>query len=347
MRAITFYVMALLCFITTRLNAQETFQERANAIANTIEQINKQEKDSLKAEVERVNELLDNKSITTEEAEQRKKEFAEARARNIENRIAAEEEKLTALVKDKAEGKFEGNKSRRFSFSYDNTRTDNDTTPVVNKYLYRRTTSQLVFALGANRLVTDGIIDNDNFKARSDFYEWGVTLNTRLFKNNNLLHLKYGLSLQYNNLRPENDRVFAVDGNKTILQDSDLNLKVSRFRYVNLVIPAHVEFDFTKKQVNGDKTYFPTHESFRVGLGGYAGINVKEKQIIKYNDANDNFTKSRTRGDFNVNDFTYGLSAYVGYGEFSLYAKYDLQPIFANNDIDQNNLSLGIRFDFN
>ena len=73
----------------------------------------------------------------------------------------------------------------------------------------------------------------------------------------------------------------------------------------------------------------------------------KEKQIVRYEDENGNKVKTKTKGDYNVNDFVYGVSAYIGYGEISLYAKYDLQPVFANNDIDQNNLSLGIRFDLN
>ena len=43
----------------------------------------------------------------------------------------------------------------------------------------------------------------------------------------------------------------------------------------------------------------------------------------------------------------YTVSAYLGYGQTSLYVKYDLNPMFKNNNIDQNNVSLGIRFDFN
>ena len=37
----------------------------------------------------------------------------------------------------------------------------------------------------------------------------------------------------------------------------------------------------------------------------------------------------------------------AGYKATSLYLKYDLNPLFENNTIDQNNISLGIRFDFN
>ncbi len=355
MKTITFYVAGLLCLLAAKLTAQETpkpqtFEDRAREISKNIETVTKQQKDSLKLEVEAVNVKLENKEISEEEAEAQKQQYAKKRAKNIETRVAVEEEKLDQLVKDQVDGKVKAKhrKSRFALFSYQSGDGTDTTTVYVKRYDFKRTTSQFVFALGANRLVNDGgTIDNDNFKDRSDFYEWGVAWNTRLFANNNLLHVKYGLSLQYNNLRPADDRIFALDGNKTVLVDSGINIDVARLRYVNLVVPVHLEFDFTPKKVVDDKTYYPIHESFRIGFGGYAGVNVKEKQVIKYNDADDNDVKSKTKGDFNVNDFVYGVSAYIGYGDISLYAKYDLQTVFADNDIDQNNLSLGIRFDFN
>jgi len=345
MKTITFYVVALLCLCATKLCAQ-TFSQRANAIGDKIELITKQQKDSLKTEVEAVNVQLEKKEITTAQADAKKQELAQKRANTIETLVAVEQQKLDDLVKDKVDGKIEENTNgRRFAISYDkNFHSVKDS--IRKQYEFKRTQSQFVFALGVNRLMNDGSADK-NFKWRSDFYEWGVSWNTRILKENNLLHAKYGLSLQYNNLRPDGNKVFAKDGGQTILVDAGRNIDVARLRYVNLVVPAHLEFDFTKKKMNGDKTYYPIENSFRLGIGGYVGVNVKEKQIIKYNDDNGNDVKDRTKGDFNVNDFVYGLSAYVGYGEFSLYAKYDLQPVFSNNEIDQNNLSLGIRFDFN
>ncbi|WP_159799568.1 hypothetical protein [Flavobacterium sp. MK4S-17] len=342
MKTITVYVAALLCLVASKLAAQETFEDRVRTISNNIEKITKEEKDSLKIEIEQVNSLLSDNEITEQEAQKRKQEFAEKRAKNIENRVAVEEQKLTDLVKDKVDGKVKSKRKFWFITIEDGPK---DTT-IVKEYSYKRTTSQFVFALGVNRLVADGKVDTDNYQWRSDFYEWGVTWNTRIMKHNNLLHAKYGLSLQYNNLRPDNNMVFVADGNKTVLEDSGRDLDLSRLRYVNLVVPVHLEFDFTKKKVNGDKTYFPTHHSFRAGIGGYTGVNVKEKQITKYSE-DGHKVKHREKGDFNVSDFVYGVSAYIGYGEISLYAKYDLQPVFANNEVDQNNLSLGIRFDIN
>jgi len=347
MKTITFYVVALLCLCATKLCAQ-SFSERADAISDKIELITKQQKDSLKTEVEAINVQLEKKEITAAQADAKKQELAQKRAANIETLVAVEEQKLNDLVKDKVEGKIDQSRDGKFIFSYKKGRSNKEQdTAKVKLYEYKRTTSQFVFALGVNRLVNDGEVDTDNYKWRSDFYEWGVSWNTRLLKNNNLLHAKYGLSLQYNNLRPENDKVFATQGNQTVLVDAGRKLDVARLRYVNLVIPAHLEFDFTKRKSADDKVYYPTHKSFRLGVGGYAGFNVKEKQIVKYRNDEGNDVKQKTKGDFNVNDFVYGVSAYVGYAEFSLYAKYDLQPVFNNNEIDQNNLSLGIRFDFN
>jgi hypothetical protein len=352
MKTVTFYVVCVLCLLATRLTAQEkeslTFEDRAREISKNIETITKQQKDSLKIEVEAINTQLENNEITAEQADVKKKELAKMRAKNIEDKVAVEEQKLTELVKDKVDGKVKSRRKRSgFSFYYEKGDDADSTEVVVDKRSYKRTTSQFLFALGANRLVTDGKIDNENFKGGSDFYEWGVTWNTRMFENNNLLHLRYGLSLQYNNLRPDDNKMFVLNGNKTELVDSGIDLNKSRLRYVNLVLPVHVEFDFSKREVNGDKTYYPVQDSFRIGLGGYAGVNVKEKQILKYDDEDDNKVRNKTKGDFNVNDFVYGVSAYVGYGDISLYAKYDLQSVFSNNDIDQNNLSLGIRFDLN
>ena len=66
---------------------------------------------------------------------------------------------------------------------------------------------------------------------------------------------------------------------------------------------------------------------------------MKSKQVIweEY--------KVKQKGDFNASDFLYGLSAYIGYENISLYMKYDLNPMFKNNAIDQNNISFGIRLD--
>ena len=354
MQKIIYYtVIIMLSFIGKAFAQEKTFEERAKEISNQIEMITTEEKNALKREVDVIDRQIIDGKITKEKAAELKLAIAQERASNIETKVAIEEEKLNQLIQDKVDGKIKYETDttsirigKRLVLKYENDTIKNKS----KEYKERRTTSQFVFALGLNNLITKGEnLENSDFRvAGSHFYEWGITYNSRILKNNNLLHAKYGFSVMYNNLRPTDNRLFVKNGNQTELQTSAIDLNESRLRNVQLVLPLHLEFDFTPKKLSkdGTKTIFRTHESFRVGLGGYGGFNIKSKQITKYKLDGDKI-KDKQKGDFNTSDFVYGLSGYIGYGQVSLYAKYDLNPLFKENAVDQNNISLGLRFDFN
>ncbi|RZJ31942.1 MAG: hypothetical protein EOO48_00565 [Flavobacterium sp.] len=347
MKSFTIHLAALLCLFTCKMMAQQTFEERAKDIATRIEQITKEEKAALKLEVDAVNSQLQSGSITNAQADERKMHLAESRAKSIETRVAAAQVELNQLVKDKVEGRIKDQDSTgRFTLEIGSPVKFIDKEKKIRDSIHGecRTTSQFVFAFGLNNLETNKQVAHSDFKVwGSHFYEWGITFNTRILNKSNLLHAKYGLSLMYNNLRATDNRYFVEDGNQTNLADSPINLGDSRFRNVYLVLPAHLEFDFSGKK-NG---FFQTHKSFRFGIGGYAGVNIKSKQILEYEDEDGNDVTQKTKGDFNVNNFIYGVSSYIGYKEVSLYVKYDLNPLFEHNAIDQRNISAGIRFDLN
>jgi hypothetical protein len=344
MKNFTIYLAITACLIASKLSAQETFEDRVKAISDKIELITKEEKSALKVELEAVNKELEAGTITKAQADEKKMKLAETRSKNIETRIAQAQDELKELVKQKVDGKI----NDKYGYVYGiRIKVDKKQDSIRKSRGERRTTSQFVFAAGVNNLVTDRAVAHSDFRYwGSHFYEWGFTSNTRLFKNDNLLHLKYGMSLMYNNLRPTDNRLFVVNGNQTNLETSTVNLKDSRFRNVYLTVPLHLEFDFTKAKDKDGKKIFRTHESVRFGIGGYAGFRVKSKQKLCYEIDGNEFS-SKEKGDFNVNDFIYGVSTYIGYKETSLYLKYDLNPLFKDNAIKQNNISLGVRFDFN
>jgi hypothetical protein len=337
--------------------SQSTFEEQAKVIAQNISRITSEEKDALKKEVEDINKLLESGAINASVADERKIKAAEERAKNIETRVAQEQAKLDLLVKDQVEGKIASSSDsvstskNKVAITWDLDDDDFDNWSWKSKN-EKRTTSQFVFAVGLNSLLTDGdhdSLENSDFKTwGSNFFEWGFTMNTRLMKNHNLLHLKYGLSLMYNNLRPTDNRYFVKNGNVTELQTfQDHDLCENKFRNSMIVLPLHLEFDFTPKTIGDDGvTHFKTHKSVRVGLGGFAGLNFQTTQKLKWEE-DDIRIKYKQKGDFNVNTFVYGLSGYLGYGATSIYVKYNLNELFKNNPVDQNNVSLGLRFDFN
>lgn len=346
MRNLTIYLALALCLFATKMTAQDNFETRAKAIADKIENITKEEKAALKTEVEAVNVQLENGTINREQADKRKAELAQARAVIIENKVSAAKEELNTLVQEKVDGKVASKHDPKYKISVGWDKNDS----IKRQKGESRHTSQFVLAAGFNNLVTDGAVANSDFGyGRSSFFEWGLTHNYRLTKNSNLLHLKYGFSFMYNMLHATDNRYFVDSGDQTVLATfpTHLRRKDTYFKNVYVTIPLHLEFDFSKTKTDkeGNKI-FRSHEGFRVGLGGFVGYNTNSKQFLSY-EVDDYRINARQKGNWNVNDWTYGVSAYVGYGELSLYAKYDLNPMFKNNAVDQNNISLGVRFDFN
>ncbi|MCI4441872.1 MAG: hypothetical protein JHC39_00050 [Lentimicrobium sp.] len=344
MTKIIFYITVFILLCISKIQAQETFESQVKSISSKIENITKEEKSALKIEVEAVNVQLETGLISKEEADAKKQKLAENRAKNIEARVAVEQQKLEDLVQQKVDGKLVEKDSSRINLiqiNYDKN--------IFNKHKNeKRTTSQFVLAFGANNLVTNGAVANSDFYYwQSHFFEWGYTENTRIFKNDNLLHLKYGFSVMYNNICPTENRYFVTaDNSQTNLEVFPYELEDSRFKNVYLVAPLHLEFDFSGNKSKFGTSSFSTHQGVRFGIGGYGGFRIKSKQKMYYH-IDDDKIRIKTKGDFNANDFIYGVSTYLGYKATSLYLKYDLNPLFENNVVDQNNISLGVRFDFN
>nr|WP_294936113.1 hypothetical protein [uncultured Flavobacterium sp.] len=344
MQKIIFYVVVSLCFFVSKITAQETFEQRAKTIAQNIENITKEEKQALKEQVETINRQLENGNLTQAEADKMKIDAATVQAKKIEDRVAIEQAKLNDLVLEKVDGKISDTtktKGRHFIIRF----LASEKEPGME----RRTTSQFVIATGFNNLITNGSVANSDFYyMRSSFFEWGITQRTRLGKFGSVAHLKYGFSFMYNYLAPTDNRYFVDNGKETVLETYPVELRKrdSYFKNVYFTIPVHLEFDFSKKTTKDGKTHYKSHSGFRFGVGGFAGYNTNSKQFLSYK-ADGYRIKERQKGDWNVNDWNYGLSTYFGYKQTSLYLKYDLNPLFKDNPIKQNNVSLGLRFDWN
>lgn len=330
--------------------AQETDSASQTAVEELIslkEEIIKEEKDALKAEVENIIKRLESGNISESQAETLKQEAAEKHALNIENRLAIIDNKVALL---KRNGSIENNEDR-ITIRITTSGKDEDNIifigPKSKQRKYdRRTTSDFVFAFGLNNAINEGesLQDSDFKVAGSRFAELGWAWKTRVFKNTNWLRIKYGLSFQFNGLKPTDNRYYVDTGERTELQNYPLKLDKSKFRMDNLVVPIHFEFGPSKKIEHDDYFRYSTHNQLTVGLGGYAGINLSARQKLKFED-NGEDQKLKLKADYNTNNFIYGLSGYIGWQGVALYAKYDLNTIFKNNPIDQRNVSLGLRFD--
>lgn len=350
--ALTIWLVLGMC-----AQAQEIEIRKQNSEPNITavqDKIIKEEKDALKNEVEAINLLLEKGSISETEAEAQKRAAADKHALNIENRIAIANNQIELAKRNEADSTYssktvitikgrdgkDGNSFFGIKFQSDSIK--------VKKYRYDlRTSSGLVFAFGLNNVITEGesLQDTDFQIGGSRFTELGWAWNTRVFKNSNWLRVKYGFSFQFNGLKPTENRFYVDSGDQTVLEPFRVNLDKAKFRMDNLVIPVIFEFGPSKKKEHDDYFRYSTYKQIKFGLGGYGGLKLSARQKLKYREDGSK-QKEKQKGDFNTNNFIYGLSGYVGIGDVSLYAKYDLNPIFKNNAVDQRNISLGLRFDF-
>ncbi len=357
MRKITYYVTLLFVSIfVQQVISQEDQEKRIEILKEQKEKVVAQEKEALKIEVQAINKKKERGILTVEEAKILKEEAAKKRAMNIENRIAIIDNQIALMERNDGEiysdisndsipedqvriGIDIGGKPFE-EFIFRSNRWERDT-----KY-DRRTYSDLVIAIGLNNALIEGqSLDESPYKiGGSRFFEIGWQWRTRLFRNSNFVRFNYGFSFQFNGLKPENNQFFVQNGDQTELQEFDVELDKSKLRMDNLVVPIHFEFGPSRYRETEEKFRYSLDKQFRVGIGAYGGFNIGTRQKLKYNRDGERI-KDKLKRDYNTSDLIYGLSAYAGIEGILLYIKYDLNPIFKDAPVEQNNISLGLRFD--
>ena len=353
---------------TIALSQEKTFEKEVSKISKRIEHITKTQKDSLKMKVVAIDKRLEKGEITKATAETLKKEVASFHARRIEKLVGEQEKLLQLLVQDKTNGKIAssdnditdeddnntftvGGKTFRLNISNRNNKEKDERRKNRwrnKKKTQRSTTTQFVFAMGVNNVLTD-----DNFNSLNDseyklwqshFYELGWTWKTRFSKKPSHFYLKYGTSFLWNNLRLEGNKIHIKNGDMTEIQTFGNQLSESRLRHVQMTFPVHLEWDFSRNKTYDDGFVRDrTNRSVRFGVGGFVGFKLGTRQYLEFKDTNGVDVKEVQKDNFNMNTINYGLSAYLGYRSTSLYVKYDLNPIFKNTET--RNISIGIRLD--
>ncbi len=355
MRYITKYiVLIVICISTQLINAQDKEIKNDVSIRSLKyqkEQIITEEKGFLKTEIEIILKRLEKNEITKEESDILKQSVAKKRALNIENRTSIVDNKIALLERneDGYNANYDGDYSKA-GFSINDKKGSLIGVKIKGnnepKKYDRRTLSELVIAVGFNNALADGEkLDDSPYEfGGSRFFELGWAWKTRVFKESNFVRFKYGFSLQMNGLKPTDNRYFVENGDQTTLETFSSDLKKAKLNITNLVVPIHFEFGPSKKIEKDNYFRYSTHKQFKIGIGGYAGFNIGTRQKLKYSLDGEN-VKDKLKRDYNTSNLVYGLSTYVAFSTTALYLKYDLSPIFKNQTIDQNNISIGIRFD--
>jgi len=344
--------LAVFEFQAQEKDSKKVITTKIELLQNQRSKVELEEKNLLKKEIEAINKNLAKNLITKEEAQRLKEETAKKRALNIKSRIAIIDGKIDLLERNSITiGENDTNYGNLIRLGRGDDTSDNllyignQVNDKPRKYDLR-TKSDMVLAFGFNNAIIEGESFNDSpYKVGgSRFFEIGWGWKTRVFKESNFLRLKYGVSFQINGLKPKDNQYFVQDGNQTHLEEFQHNLKKAKLSVTNLVFPLHFEIGSSKKIEREDYFRYSTKNRFKFGFGGYAGFNIGSRQKLKYKVDGDR-KKDKIKSSYNTNNLVYGISSYLAFGDVAVYAKYDLSPIFKDQSVDQNNISLGLRFD--
>lgn len=297
------------------------------------EKVELKEKQLLKADVERINKALENEEITEEEAEEQKKIAATKRAKNINDQIKIIDANIDLISRNLEE---EDDLLYYQHMAY--LGVDADSTS--NEDNFKKTFSGIVIGFGFSNARAENSSLGDRYRVGgSRYFDVGYQWSTGLTADN-FLRVNYGVMFQFNGLKPKDrNQYFIADNGEVDLQHfEEGSLKKAKLRMSNMVVPLHLELGKTNKSGYGHK--------FKMGVGGFAGVNLSTIEKLKYKDADGKRRKRKDRFNSQAEDWVYGWSGYIGYRNTAFYMRYHMDPIFKHNANRENILAFGIQHTF-
>jgi len=206
------------------------------------------------------------------------------------------------------------------------------------------TTTRLAFGIGFTQALGDGNGIGEDYRFwGSGIFEVDLEFHTRLNKDNDNMRFVYGLGLRTTILRVNDNQAFFTQDKVTTLEPIGFDVDRSTFSQSSLVVPLHLEFGSRDvKTYRDDLKRYHQDDAFIFGVGGYVGLVTTSSQAIKFDREGRDVTVNTTN-DYEVNNFTYGLSAYAGYDDAQIFIQYGLNDILDGSPLKQKYVSIGIR----
>lgn len=328
--------------------SQEGFIQRSK---NTIELLEEKhalfvsdKKTEFKAMIERINEKVEESKTTQQEAVEGKSKIAD----NLAEIITAHRLKTDAdinLVKVNTTSTFYDyrlNQDKASSVEISTKKGINinvgDDRETQKEIL---TTSGFTLGFGYNYMNGDQLGINDFSYPNNNYFSLGYKFKTRL-DDKNRFRILYGAEYQSQGTELNGNR-FITQGNQSQIAHKGFSTEKAKFRQDQLVFPFHIEIGGSeKKEYEDGRVRFQDYGKWKAGIGGFAGFNMSSRLKLKY-DLDGREIKETRINNFDNEVFLYGLDAYVGKNNFTIFGRMNLNNVFKNNSVDAQYVTFGIR----
>jgi len=340
-------LLLVLVLLTTVAWAQETPEAGIQRLTNELNTLVQNKKDSLQITLTDLENREKSGAITADEAATLRKEANEAYATVLDDIIYEKVDEIWAKKYEIDEAVYgvEEETEEVFAPEQEEMTDSTDTNklsqfggkiPQIGKAEKFKTNGH--FAFGFNNMIYDhqlNTLDDSPYSLRASvFFEIGFNKSIPFKKEGTSPLFKYGLSFRYSEMKLFDNLYHEDLGDLTVLSVHPEELKKSKLTTSQMLIPLELEFNLTRKSEDELK------KGFKLGIGGYAGLNYFTKEVIKFEESSEQ-RKQENYGSFNVSPFVYGLSGYLGYNNYALFVKYDLNTFFRESNTRA--ISAGLR----
>jgi hypothetical protein len=200
----------------------------------------------------------------------------------------------------------------------------------------KRTYHSFNIDLGMNNYITgNGFPDQDNsLYTVKPWGSWYVGLNgvqrTRLGQK---FFLESSLGVSWYNFKFENYKTqITKDDNSVIFSENPLDANFTKSKltatYLNAALVPMIDFGSNRRKpslFDGGSS-----DSFRIGVGAYAGYRIDSYTKQVYKEDGDK-TKPKDHDNFYLNNIRYGLRLQLGFDDIDLFFNYDLNDLYIEN----------------
>lgn len=321
-------LMALIGFTVMAQDLDKRSERAITYLENKKTTLEENERDLLKEKLLVIAERLEDGEITAAQSEALKKEAAELHAANIANGKAALDQEI-AFVRANGSDHMDVPYSIKIGSAEVRDRDDD------NNHLFHN--SQLVFAMGNQFIIEDGDFAGYSTGWNLGSTELGITWELGLDRGRHF-NFRYGTSVLWQKLIFNGDNFFVDQGDVTTVEQFSVELDKAKFRQTSLIAPLFLEYSAHRNGNRWDK-------GFKLGAGGFVGVTMNTVQKLKYEDGGQDI-KTKVNANYNTENLLYGLNAYIGVDDFSVFGRLHLNELFRDNPVEQQVINFGIRWDW-
>jgi hypothetical protein len=178
----------------------------------------------------------------------------------------------------------------------------------------------------------DTKVGEDQFDLRGGLKSMNVNIwffMQRLNVVKHVVNLKYGLGLELNNYRFQEDIKFQKNPTKVYLMGADSSYSKNKLAVDYLTVPFMINFNFTPRREDG----------FGISFGASAGYLYSARQKFKGGPGD----KYKVHDDFDLRRWKISYIGEVQLGPVKLYGSYATESMFEKG-LDQTPYNVGVRF---